>query len=274
MSIQGDLQEMHLPNLVQLILQSGGTARILIRHEQQVGALYITDRQLPHAEVVLNETERLVGDEAIFYLLQWESGSFKVERAVPPPRRSLEHSWDFLLMEGLRRLDESKKLADDDADEHEDEEVLAALLDLTHMEPADALAIQNLLDLQEKQEMASKSEQLKQILEELVRNSSDIVGAAIVDSDGLLLASQFTGTIDGNRVAAVSAGLISLSTRSAQQLNQGAVKQTLIQAENGNIIAIRASDNASFVALLPVGVNLGMAFMECRDAATAVRDAM
>lgn len=270
MAIQGNLQEMNLPSLVQLILQSGGTARILLRHEQQAGTLYLAERQLQHAEVALNDSDRLSGAEAVYHLVQWETGQFKVDRDVAPPQRSLEQSWDYLLMEGLRRLDESKKSASEP--EIEPDESLDTLLE--DLAPEDAQAIQELLALQEEQEMASKSEQLKQILDELVSNSTDIVGAAIVDNDGLLLASRFNSSIDGNRVAAVSAGLISLSSRSAQQLNQGTVKQTLIQADNGNIIAIRATDNASFVALTPVGVNLGMAFMECRDAAGSIRDTL
>lgn len=270
MAIKGDLQEMHLPNLVQLILQSGGAARIHIQHEEQVGVLYIAKQQLQHAEVILNDHESLTGAEAVYHLVQWESGQFKVDRGVSSPQKTLEQSWDFLLMEGLRQLDETNRPTEDPPEEME--ESFESLLE--DLQPEDAQALQELLAQQETQEMASKSEQLKQILQDLVTNSMDIVGAAIVDSDGLLLASQFSDGIDGNRVAAVSAGLVSLSTRSAQQLNQGAVKQTLIQADNGNIIAIRATDNTSFVALMPVGVNLGMAFMECRDAADNIRNAM
>ena len=119
--------------------------------------------------------------------------------------------------------------------------------------------------------MASKSEQLRIILNSIVTNSSDIQGAVIVDNDGLLLASALNSSLDGNRVAAVSAGLVSLAGRSAQQLGQGDVVQTLIQAKNGNVIAIRAGEQASFVALIASGVNLGMAFLECRDAAEQIR---
>jgi hypothetical protein len=50
MAIQGDLQEMNLPNLVQFILQSGGKARILIRYGHHVGTLCIAERQLQHAD--------------------------------------------------------------------------------------------------------------------------------------------------------------------------------------------------------------------------------
>lgn len=121
--------------------------------------------------------------------------------------------------------------------------------------------------------MASKSEQLRTILNNIVSSSSDIQGAVIVDNDGLLLASALNSSLDGNRVAAVSAGLVSLAGRSAQQLGQGEVVQTLIQAKNGNVIAIRAGSQASFVALTTTGVNLGMAFLECRDAAAQVAEA-
>lgn len=122
--------------------------------------------------------------------------------------------------------------------------------------------------------MASKSEQLKSILDNLVNNSTDIKGAAIVNNDGLLLASAMEGGIDANRVAAITAGLISLASRSAQQLQQGDVKQTLIQAESGNVIAIRAGNKAAFVALTPTNVNLGMAFLECGDAAQTIEQTL
>jgi predicted regulator of Ras-like GTPase activity (Roadblock/LC7/MglB family) len=111
---------------------------------------------------------------------------------------------------------------------------------------------------------------LHEILNDVVNSSSDIIGAAAVDNDGLLMASNFNSSIDSNRIAAVTAGLISLATRSAQQLNQGAVKQTLIQAEKGNIIAIRANPQISLVILTSVDINLGLAFMKCRDAAQAI----
>jgi len=122
--------------------------------------------------------------------------------------------------------------------------------------------------------MVSKREQLQSILSNLVNSSADISGAVVVDNDGLLLASSLSGNVDGNRVAAVTAGLISLAGRSAQQLGQGGVNQTLIQAENGNVVAIRASDRGSFVALTPTGINLGMTFMECQDAAKAIASAL
>ena len=175
-------------------------------------------------------------------------------------------------MEGLRLLDEQgvdiDELVPIPTTPTNEPSVSEMLSDLSE---EDASAIQALLAQQmESDTMATKREQLQSILSQLVSTSSDITGAVIVDNDGLLLASALSANVDGNRIAAVTAGLISLAGRSAQQLGQGGVKQTLIQAENGNVVAIRASSRGSFVALTPTGINLGMTFMECHDAAQEI----
>lgn len=275
MAIEGTLQDMNLPTLLQMVSQQGASQScILLQRDKERAVLYVSGHIVDHAELALQTAAGLqttTGEEVFYELLTWQAGKFAVKRDMPPPKQSIGKTWDSLLMEGLRRLDEG---AHHDAETHpldthpaDDDNVLDMLDSLS---AEDAEAIRELIALQKETETMSKSEQLRSILQDLVNNSTDIVGAAVVDNDGLLLASVFSTAIDGNRVAAVSAGLISLSSRSAQQLGQGSVKQTLIQADNGNIIAVRASDHASFVALTTVNVNLGMAFMECRDAASSI----
>lgn len=245
MAIQGDLGEVSLATLMQLVLQEGGEAVIHIAQPEQAGLLQVANGRLNHASIQNQHQKLTEGEEAVYQLLTWESGQFNVSREVTTPLASnIQQSWDYLLMEGLRRLDEAQGPTE---------------------------TIEQLFNTQENDQMASKSEQLKSILNNLVNNSSDIVGAAVVDNDGLLLASVLPGNTDGNRVAAITAGLISLAGRSAQQLQQGNIKQTLIQADNGNIIAVRGN-RASFVALTPTNVNLGMAFMECKDAADSIQN--
>lgn len=270
MDIQGSLEAMNLPTLVQFVVQDGGRVLVQLEHDQQVGRLYLNDGQLCHAELHdVDEGNSLAGETAVYELLSWHSGRFVVRKDVPLPTRNIQQNWDFLLMEGLRRLDERQA---NDISESE-EESLADIL--SNLSESDAAAIQQLIAQQEvENEMATKSEQIRSILNNVVSNSADITGAVIVDNDGLLLASALNGSLDSNRVAAVTAGLISLAGRSAQQLGQGEVAQTLIRAANGNVVAMRAGGNAAFVALTPPSANLGMLFMECRDAATAIADAL
>lgn len=265
MTIQGHLKDMSLPTIVQMMAHDGITAKITLEYEGQAGELFLEQGQLCHAQVQ-NGSHTKVGEPAVYALLSWLNGDFTIERNVAPPVYTVHTGWNYLLIEGMRQVDEQQT----HVIAPEAEEDLMAMLDaLSH---SDKVIVEELIAQQkEKDTMASKSEQLRIILSNIVTNSSDIQGAVIVDNDGLLLASALNSSLDGNRVAAVSAGLVSLAGRSAQQLGQGDVVQTLIQAKNGNVIAIRAGEQASFVALTASGVNLGMAFLECRDAAEQIK---
>lgn len=192
MAIQGDLQEMNLPNLVQLILHSGGRARILIHHGVHVGALYIADRQLQHATLTVNGHEETSGPEAVYQILCWETGQFKVERAISPPRRSLEQSWDFLLMEGLRRLDESRQTSVEEPQQELEEASLADLLQ--DLNADDAEAIQDLLHKQEKlQQQETKMSNIQQTLNEIMALDGAIATALVDWQSGMTLGTAGTG---------------------------------------------------------------------------------
>ncbi|HRQ41668.1 MAG TPA: DUF4388 domain-containing protein [Chloroflexota bacterium] len=271
MAIQGNLHDVSLPTLVQLVIHEGDQAVIQIRHADQVGALYLADGRLCHAALASKGQPDAArsGEEVVYELLSWQEGHFTIEKRVPPPAYTIETGWDYLLMEGLRILDERHVAIQDRAPA--DDNITDLLSGLSETDKA---VLKEMMAQKEIDDMASKGEQIQAILDNLVRSSTDITGAVVVDSDGLLLASVLGNGVDGNRVAAVSAGLVSLAGRSAQQLNQGNIRQTLIQAENGNIIAVRAGERASFVALTASSVNLGMVFMECRDAADAIRAAL
>ena len=277
MGIEGNLETMNLPTLVQFAVQDGDTLHIQIAHEQKQGSLYFQDGDLQHAVMYYNTPSgsqtSYTGEEVVYELLRWQNGRFLVEKNIPPPTHTIENKWNFILMEGMRKIDEQEAATADavPSPTHITDESTELSEMLSDLSEADASAIEELLAQQmESDNMATKREQLQSILTQLVSTSTDITGAVIVDNDGLLLASALSANVDGNRIAAVTAGLISLAGRSAQQLGQGGVKQTLIQAENGNVVAIRASSKGSFVALTPTGINLGMTFMECQDAANEI----
>ncbi len=264
MAVHGHLKDMSLPTIIQLMAHDGVTAKITLQHEENQGVLFLEQGHLSHAQL-RQGNQVAMGELAVYALLNWSGGDFVIERGITPPERTIQASWDYLLMEGLRQVDEQQTRF---VAPEEEDDLMAMLETLSH---SDKAVMEELIAQQkEKETMASKSEQLRSILNNIVSSSSDLQGAVIVDNDGLLLASALNSSLDGNRVAAVSAGLVSLAGRSAQQLGQGEVVQTLIQAKNGNVIAIRAGNQASFVALTTTGVNLGMAFLECRDAAAQI----
>jgi len=268
MAMQGDLRDFSLPALVQLVMHEGGAARITLRRSGETARLFLADNQLQHATLQSGAGDTRSGEEVVYEILAWQDGQFVVDTGVPPPTQSVRQGWDYLLMEGLRRLDEAGQPPPAPANTPA-EDLLEVFSELSS---ADTAVITEIMARQkENDEMATKSEQLRNILHNAVNNSLDLTGAAIVDNDGLLLASALSGDLDQNRVAAVSAGLVSLASRSAQQLRQGRISQIVIRAEHGNIIAMRAGEKASLVALTGTDVNLGMVFLECNDAAAEIK---
>jgi hypothetical protein len=75
-------------------------------------------------------------------------------------------------------------------------------------------------------------------------------------------------------VGAVAAAILSLSGRSVGQLERGTFQQTLIQGSDGNIVITDAGKNAAFVALTGENVNLGMVFLEVREAAGTIAEVL
>ena len=118
--------------------------------------------------------------------------------------------------------------------------------------------------------MPSKSEELQAVLNRVIHNSEDIHGVVVVDNQGLVLGSALNNNQNSHTIAALTADLISYAGRSARQLGHGTVNQTFIQADKGNLIALRAGAHVSFVALTVSGANLGLTFVKCRDAANQI----
>ncbi len=77
------------------VRSADGVARVEFRKGEIVGA------QSPSAR----------GSEAVYELLGWAEGQFEFVPGDPAPSPLLTHSFDFLLLEGCRRLDERRALA-------------------------------------------------------------------------------------------------------------------------------------------------------------------
>jgi len=112
----------------------------------------------------------------------------------------------------------------------------------------------------------TRGERLADALNELLADSSDINGAAIVGHDGLVYSANVPQkNLDEEMVGAVSASIFGLANRSASQLQRGDLIRTLVQGTDGNIIVASINDDVVLVTLTSHDVNLGMAFMEVRS---------
>ena len=101
MAVEGNLKDMNLPSLVQIICLEHRRLALVIKRPGEEGRIFFDDGQIIHAQV-----GSLVGEEAVYRLLGWTSGAFCVSNHVQPPYRTVTVPWNHLLLEGTRRLDE------------------------------------------------------------------------------------------------------------------------------------------------------------------------
>jgi hypothetical protein len=121
---------------------------------------------------------------------------------------------------------------------------------------------------------ASRSDLLDQALAALLQNAREIEAAAVVSFDGLPMASALPASMDEDRVAAMSAALLSLGERAAQGLGRGELSQVYIEGETGTVFLVSADNEAVLVAVARQGAKVGMMLYEVRRAAAAVADAL
>jgi predicted regulator of Ras-like GTPase activity (Roadblock/LC7/MglB family) len=120
----------------------------------------------------------------------------------------------------------------------------------------------------------SRSSQLDRALADLLAQASEIEAAAVVSFDGLPMASALPATMDEDRVAAMSAALLSLGERAAEGLGRGGLNQVYIEGDNGTVFLVSADDEAVLVAVAAKGAKVGMMLYEVRRAAQNVAGAL
>src|SRR5262252_1449677 len=100
MAIEGNLRDISLPNLVQILCLEQRQVRLMINRQSERGAIYFDSGTIVHATA-----GSLEGEDAVYQLLAWPEGLFSIRNDLMAPRRSISARWDQLMMEGARRLD-------------------------------------------------------------------------------------------------------------------------------------------------------------------------
>jgi predicted regulator of Ras-like GTPase activity (Roadblock/LC7/MglB family) len=115
---------------------------------------------------------------------------------------------------------------------------------------------------------------LDALLTELMRRTPELEAAAVVTVDGLPMSSALPAGMDEDRVAAMSAALLSLGERAAEGLGRGGLSQVHIQGESGGVWLLAAGDDAVLVGVSRPEAKAGLVLYELRRATAAVGTAL
>jgi len=116
----------------------------------------------------------------------------------------------------------------------------------------------------------SRSSRLDRVLADLLAQAPELQAAAVVSFDGLPMASALPSDMDEDRVAAMSAALLSLGERAAESFGRGSLSQVYVEGENGTVFLVSADDEAVLVAVGAKGAKVGLMLFEVRRSAAKV----
>lgn len=98
----GDLSELSSVDVIQMLCLARKTAALRISEGDSAGVIHIDAGEIHHA--VWDERS---GEEAFYRMLAVKDGLFYTSPLPPDVERTIHGDWQYLLIEGLRRLDEA-----------------------------------------------------------------------------------------------------------------------------------------------------------------------
>ena len=120
----------------------------------------------------------------------------------------------------------------------------------------------------------TKADRLADVLDEFLAVSTEAEAAAVVSSDGLPMASALPPHVEEDRLAAMSAALLTLGERAAEGLGRGQLGQVFIEGKDGYVVLMAAGPHAVLVAITSRRAKVGLVLFEMRKAADEISSVM
>lgn len=100
--LAGSLATMDLPEIIQFLAMGQKSARIMLEAGGEDGDVWIASGRLIHARC-----GALTGRQALFAMLRWKDGRFRINHGVAAPAQTIEGDTMALVLDGLRLSDEA-----------------------------------------------------------------------------------------------------------------------------------------------------------------------
>jgi len=111
-SISGLIEEVPLPDLLQLFSTSKKSGVLVIHRDDDVGKIYLREGRVYFA--MINEDQEVSPYKAFYRMLGWTQGTFSLEQPTDESfEEEIDESTEALMMEGMRILDEISNLGGD-----------------------------------------------------------------------------------------------------------------------------------------------------------------
>jgi len=99
-ALRGDLNQLSLPNIIQLLKSGGQTGKLDLSDGTNNGEIFLQQGNIVHAVAGVQ-----IGEEAFYTLLSWLHGDFNFVSDIEAPDQTITTGTELLLIEGKKRIE-------------------------------------------------------------------------------------------------------------------------------------------------------------------------
>ncbi|MEM9215131.1 MAG: roadblock/LC7 domain-containing protein [Cyanobacteria bacterium P01_F01_bin.150] len=122
--------------------------------------------------------------------------------------------------------------------------------------------------------MAINTTRLELLLQSFVNQVIGIQGAVIASLDGLPLASYLADGLGEDRLAAMSATMLSLGERIGQELGRGDINRLFVEGEKGYVTLTGCGAEAVLLVLSDSSLKQGVLMLEIKNILQELKTAL
>lgn len=116
----------------------------------------------------------------------------------------------------------------------------------------------------------SRAETITKLIKTLSSTTPDVEAAAVIDNDGLVIASALPQDVDDDAVAAMSAALLGIGERITAELKRGSFELVMVRGDQGYLILVRCGADAVLAIMAGKSAKLGLIFLDAARTAKEI----
>ena len=116
--------------------------------------------------------------------------------------------------------------------------------------------------------MSSRVDSINKIIRDF-ETVPGVEGAALVSADGLMISSALP-EVEQERVAALSAAMLSIGEKATNEFDRGNLMEIYVRSERGYTLLTSVGENALFLVLANADAQIGLIFVDMRRMADSL----
>jgi predicted regulator of Ras-like GTPase activity (Roadblock/LC7/MglB family) len=116
--------------------------------------------------------------------------------------------------------------------------------------------------------MSSRVDSINKIIRDF-ETVPGVEGAALVSADGLMISSALP-EVEQERVAALSAAMLSIGEKATNEFDRGNLVEIYVRSERGYTLLTSVGENALFLVLAKADAQIGLIFVDMRRMAESL----